>query len=301
MSCHSINFVSPVNFGVQSKFAFSFQQLFTFKIFATPSDFIGSILHALTTRGRYDFSERTEIRVPRRDAPRSVDDARDTMICCASATRAFPSATPSGVRRAAASVGRPVRGGTNAPAVSRVVVTSGRATSIPVVGRGDRARSRGAAPRASGGDGSESDADLPPVGFGSIAGKEGVREDRSEVPDSVKDDYRRVQDPEWLERELLRADDGYPTSRGAVLRQAFTTGDVKGVAYAISSVRGAVVLLALAYVSAAAARVGAEEGELLQMAGAWWKPLLLLGLASAAAEAQKFIESVIGVEGRRKM
>ena len=186
-------------------------------------------MHALTTRGRYDFSERTEIRVPRRDAPRSVDDARDTMICCASATRAFPSATPSGVRRAAASVGRPVRGGTNAPAVSRVVVTSGRATSIPVVGRGDRARSRKTAsrrppelyqyflaglgqypPRASGGDGSESDADLPPVGFGSIAGKEGVREDRSEVPDSVKDDYRRVQDPEWLERELLRADDGYP-------------------------------------------------------------------------------------------
>ena len=128
-----------------------------------------------------------------------------------------------------------------------------------------------------------------------------MRDDRSEVPDSVKDDYRRVQDPEWLERELLRADDGYPTSRGAVLRQAFATGDVKGVAYAVSSVRGAVVLLTLAYVSAAAARVGAEEGELLQVAGAWWKPLLLLGLASAATEVQKFIESVIGVEGRRKM
>jgi len=216
------------------------------------------------------------------------------MSCCASATRAFPSTTPRGVRRAAASVGRPVRGGTTAPAVSRVVVTSGRATSIPVVGRGT-------APRASGGDGSESDSDLPPVGFGSIAGKEGVREDRSEVPESVKDDYRRVQDPEWLERELLRADDGYPNSRGAVLRQAFATGDVKGFAYAVSSVRGAVVLLTLAYVSAAAARVGAEEGELLQIAGAWWKPLLLLGLASAATEVQKFIESVIGVEGRRKM
>jgi hypothetical protein len=78
----------------------------------------------------------------------------------------------------------------------------------------------------------------PPRGFGSIAGDEGVNDERQEVPDSVQSDYRKVEDPEWLERELLRADDGYPTSRAAVMRQAASTGDVKGFAYAVSSING---------------------------------------------------------------
>ena len=48
-------------------------------------------------------------------------------------------------------------------------------------------------------------------------------------------DYRKVEDPEWLERELLRADDGYPTSRGAVVVQSFRTGDYLGLTYAATS------------------------------------------------------------------
>ena len=142
---------------------------------------------------------------------------------------------------------------------------------------------------------------LPPRGFGSISGNDGVDEERSTVPESVQDDYRKIEDPTWLERELLRADDGYPTSRTAVMIQAASTGDIKGFSYAVSSVKTAVTLLASAYVAAAAARVGAEEGDVLNTVGATWGWFLLAGLASAATEVTKFIESVIGVEGRRKM
>ena len=95
-------------------------------------------------------------------------------------------------------------------------------------------------------------------------------EDRSTVPDSVQDIYRKIEDPAWLERELLRADDGYPTSRVAVMRQAASTGDLKGFSYAVSSVNAAATLLFLAYVTAAAARVGAEEGDVLNVVGGTW-------------------------------
>lgn len=159
-----------------------------------------------------------------------------------------------------------------------------------------------------GGDDDTDDADreapLPPKGFGSIEERlrdEGVAEDRTEVPDSVKEVYRKIEDPAWLERELLRADDGYPTSRAAVMRQAASTGDIKGFSYAVSSINVAATMLTLAYVTAAAARVGAEEGDLLQVVGGSWKWFLLLGTLSAVTEVQKFVESVVGVEGRRKM
>lgn len=152
-----------------------------------------------------------------------------------------------------------------------------------------------------GNDEGEGAPDAPPRGFGSIEGRDGVMEDRVVLPDSVVADYRKIEDPTWLERELLRPDDGYPTSRGAVMRQAFSTGDVKGFSFAVSSVDAAVVLLILAYVTSAAARVGTAEGEFLHTVGEAWKFFLPLGVMSAAVEVQKFVESVIGVEGRRKM
>mmetsp|Transcript_22422 Transcript_22422/g.36185 ORF Transcript_22422/g.36185 Transcript_22422/m.36185 type:complete len:243 (-) Transcript_22422:438-1166(-) len=141
----------------------------------------------------------------------------------------------------------------------------------------------------------------PPRGFNNIEGDEGVAADRKVLPESVQDVYRMIEDPAWLESELLRADDGYPTSRAAVLFQAASTGDLKGFAYAITSVSGAVAFLVAAYVAAAAARVGAEEGELMHTVGQSWTWLLFLGGAGAVTEVQKFIESVVGAEGRRKM
>ena len=118
-------------------------------------------------------------------------------------------------------------------------------------------------------------------------------------------DYRKVDDPEWLERELLRADDGYPTSRGAVVMQSFRTGDYLRLTYAVSSVNASVFLLVAAYVSLAAARVSVAPGDdagVVFAAGRFlWKPLLALGLASALVEVKKFVDTVVGVQNRRKM
>ena len=145
----------------------------------------------------------------------------------------------------------------------------------------------------------------PPAGFRRLpedeAGAPGSDPARVEVPPSAQSDYRKVEDPEWLEQQLLRADDGYPTSRAAVMRQALATGDAKGFGYAVSSVNLTLALLAAAYVSLAASRVGAEEGTAIAALGAPWRWLLLAGVGSGGLEVTKFVESVVGVEGRRKM
>ena len=99
------------------------------------------------------------------------------------------------------------------------------------------------------------DDDDAATGFVNIKGDEGVDEARTEVPQSIKDQYRLIEDPTWLERELLRQDDGYPTSRAAVLRQTFMTGDAKGFGYAVSSIQLTLAMFACAYVAFAAARV----------------------------------------------
>ena len=139
-------------------------------------------------------------------------------------------------------------------------------------------------------------------GFVNIKGEEGVDEARTEVPQSIKDQYRLIEDPTWLERELLRQDDGYPTSRAAVLRQTLLTGDAKGFGYAVSSIQLTLAMFACAYVAFAAARVpGAEEGDLIYVVGGTWKWFAALGAVSFYLECVKFVESVVGVEGRRKM
>ena len=146
------------------------------------------------------------------------------------------------------------------------------------------------------------DDDDAATGFVNIKGDEGVDEARTEVPQSIKDQYRLIEDPTWLERELLRQDDGYPTSRAAVLRQTFMTGDAKGFGYAVSSIQLTLAMFACAYVAFAAARVpGAEEGDLIYVVGGTWKWFALLGGTSFYLECVKFVESVVGVEGRRKM
>ena len=85
------------------------------------------------------------------------------------------------------------------------------------------------------------------------------------------------------------------------MRQALATGDAKGFGYAVSSVNLTLALLAAAYVSLAASRVGAEEGTAIAALGAPWRWLLLAGVGSGGLEVTKFVESVVGVEGRRKM
>jgi hypothetical protein len=45
----------------------------------------------------------------------------------------------------------------------------------------------------------------------------------TEVPKEVMDAYRKIEDPVWLERELLRSDDRMPTSRADTMRQAVET------------------------------------------------------------------------------
>ena len=146
------------------------------------------------------------------------------------------------------------------------------------------------------------DDDDAATGFVNIKGDEGVDEARTEVPQSIKDQYRLIEDPTWLERELLRQDDGYPTSRAAVLRQTLMTGDAKGFGYAVSSIQLTLAMFACAYVALAAARVsGAEEGDLIHVVGGTWKWFAALGAVSFYLECVKFVESVVGVEGRRKM
>ena len=39
----------------------------------------------------------------------------------------------------------------------------------------------------------------------------------------MMDAYRKIEDPVWLERELLRSDDRMPTSRADTMRQAVET------------------------------------------------------------------------------
>ena len=143
------------------------------------------------------------------------------------------------------------------------------------------------------------------MGFVSVEENDEDGREAGDVSLRAQADYRKVEDPEWLERELLRADDGYPTSRGAVNAQSFKTGDYVGFVYAVSSVNASVALLLLAYVSLAAARVrvapGEDAGALFEAARFSWKPLLGLGAASAAVEVKKFVDTVVGVQNRRKM
>ena len=153
---------------------------------------------------------------------------------------------------------------------------------------------------------SASDSEAAPVGF--VAVREDDLSDGREAGDvstRAQADYRKVEDPEWLERELLRADAGYPTSRGAVVMQSFKTGDYVGFIYAVSSVNASAALFIAAYVSLAAARVrvapGEDAGALFDAARLLWKPLLGLGVASAAVEVKKFVDTVVGVQNRRKM
>ena len=132
---------------------------------------------------------------------------------------------------------------------------------------------------------------------------------KGDVPISAQLDYRKVEDPEWLERELLRADDGYPTSRGAVVLQSLKTGDFLGFAYALSSVNLSIMLLVASYVALAAARIETETSDALfttasdaaYAVGLCWKPLFLSGAASAAVEVKKFVDTVVGVQNSRKM
>ena len=228
-------------------------------------------------------------------------------------------ATRAAIATPTASASRASRGATasarSAPGVSPA--TSSRAVATPscrrVVPRSSRA-SRGRTAEASAGGppgGAErtppaaSSSEDAPVGFVSVEEND---EDGREVGDvslRAQADYRKVEDPEWLERELLRADDGYPTSRGAVIAQSFKTRDYVGFLYAVSSVNASVALLLLAYVSLAAARVrvapGEDAGALFEAARFAWKPLLGLGAASAAVEVRKFVDTVVGVQNRRKM
>ena len=132
---------------------------------------------------------------------------------------------------------------------------------------------------------------------------------KGDVPLAAQSDYRKVEDPEWLERELLRADDGYPTSRGGVIAQSLKTGDWKGLSYAVSSVNIAAGLWIGAYVALAAARVETSDGDALftnasdavATVGSFWVPLLVLAAVSSAVEVVKFIDTVVGVQNRRKM
>jgi hypothetical protein len=131
-------------------------------------------------------------------------------------------------------------------------------------------------------------------GFVNIKGEEGVDEARTEVPQSIKDQYRLIEDPTWLENELLKQDDGYPTSRAAVLKQTLMTGDVKGFGYAVSSVQLTLVMFACAYVAGAASRVsGVEEGDLIYLVGV---NLLALRLA----RRRQFLPRVRQVPGSRR-
>ena len=139
-------------------------------------------------------------------------------------------------------------------------------------------------------------------GFVNIKGEEGVDEARTEVPQSIKDQYRLIEDPTWLENELLKQDDGYPTSRAAVLRQTLMTGDVKGFGYAVSSVQLTLVMFACAYVAGAASRVsGVEEGDLIYLVGGTFWPFALLGAVSFYLECVKYLEAVVGTSSRRNM
>jgi hypothetical protein len=159
-----------------------------------------------------------------------------------------------------------------------------------------RSRTRRAASSST--DDARDDRDANPVGFQSIADDD---RDGGVVPKAVQDDYRKVEDPEWMERMLLREETEYPTSRGAVLRQALVNGDVKGVSYAMSSVKVAAACFAGAYVCLAAAGAGAEEGSVIAVIGSGWKWFAACGVASAATELIRVLEMVLGVEGRRKM
>ena len=139
-------------------------------------------------------------------------------------------------------------------------------------------------------------------GFVNIKGEEGVDEARTEVPQSIKDQYRLIEDPTWLENELLKQDDGYPTSRAAVLKQTLMTGDVKGFGYAVSSVQLTLVMFACAYVAGAASRVsGVEEGDLIYLVGGTFWPFALLGAVSFYLECVKYLEAVVGTSSRRNM
>ena len=80
------------------------------------------------------------------------------------------------------------------------------------------------------------------MGFVSVEENDEDGREAGDVSLRAQADYRKVEDPEWLERELLRADDGYPTSRGAVIAQSFKTGDYVGFVYAVSSVNASVAL-----------------------------------------------------------
>ena len=46
---------------------------------------------------------------------------------------------------------------------------------------------------------------------------------------------------------------------------------------------------------------GEDAGALFEAARFSWKPLLGLGAASAAVEVKKFVDTVVGVQNRRKM
>ena len=203
----------------------------------------------------------------------------------------------------------------SAPGVSPA--TSSRAVAVPpcrrvVPSSSPSSRGRAASTPAGGPPGgaerrppTASPSEDAPVGF--VAVEEDVEDGREagDVSTRAQADYRKVEDPEWLERELLRADAGYPTSRGAVVMQSFKTGDYVGFIYAVSSVNASAALFIAAYVSLAAARVrvapGEDAGALFDAARLLWKPLLGLGVASAAVEVKKFVDTVVGVQNRRKM
>ena len=65
-------------------------------------------------------------------------------------------------------------------------------------------------------------------------------------------------------------------------QQAATTGDVRGVLYAASSVNLALCLLVLSYVAAAVSRVQFEEDSFLHAAGELWPLLLIFGGARSS-------------------
>lgn len=94
-------------------------------------------------------------------------------------------------------------------------------------------------------------------------------------------------------------DDDFPQSRAEVIAKAASTGDVRGLAYVLSSAGLCVGALAGAYLGFAVA--GAfDEGPALWVAALRW-PLLMVFVMCLVTEAIKFSESVQDFTSRKNM
>ena len=168
----------------------------------------------------------------------------------------------------------------------------------------------------------------PPLRFLNVTSRRATAEDDAAVAtgeheditgEAEEDQYRRVTDPAWIERELLR-DDTYPTSRGAAFAHAAHTGDLKGAVFCASSVETTAVFLVATYISfvishttgtgtgtnTSTSTMGGGDGgatalSFLSVFGDAWPVFGLLALGGMCTEVTKLVESVLSTTNRRNM